>query len=129
MGKAGLLDRPMGNAIFSITFTREDDLPIRNPYELAREICLTFNGDVCLYPYIVSRKRLKITLFSQRSVRTWRRNFKGIWTVNGIGRVDKSADRLAHAGTVFHGDALLAVDIVANQEPSPPAIDLDLDKG
>ena len=128
MGKTGLLYRLMRNTKLPVIFAHEYNLSIGNPHELAREIRLPFNGDIRFYPYVISRERLKITLFPQRSVGPRGGNFEGKWAINGVLRVEESADGLAHVGTIFHRDSLVPVDIVANQEPAPAAIDLDLDE-
>jgi hypothetical protein len=129
MGEAGLLDRSMGNTKFSIIFALYDNGPAHNPQQFPGEAHLAFNGDFCFYLYITSCKHLKITFFSQRPIRSRRRDFEGIGTVNRIFRVKEPADGLAHAGAIFHGDPFFPVDIVSNQGPSAPPANFDLDKG
>lgn len=129
MGKAGLLDRSMGDAIFCIALAHDKDLSVGNPYQPAREIRLPFDGYLRLYFHVTSGERLKIPLFSQRPVRPRGGHFEGIGAAYGVLGFEESADRLTYVGAVFHGDPFFMVDIVANQKPAPPPIDLDLDEG
>jgi hypothetical protein len=90
---------------------------------------LAFNRDFCLYPYITSCEHVKITFFSQRPIKSRRGDFEGIGTVNRIFSVEEPADGPAHADAIFYGDPFFPVDIVSNQDRSPPPVNLDLDKG
>jgi len=128
MGETGLFDRPMGNTKLPVTLAHEYNMPVGKPHEPSREIHLPFDGDIRFYPYVVSCERPEIVLLPQGPIRPRGRNLKGIRPLDGVLCVEKPADRLAYARAVFHRDPLPPVDIVANQESAPPAIDLDLDK-